>query len=116
MEMSFRSGCPIASALDIFGDKWSLVIVRSIAMGASRYADLARAPEGIATNILADRLKRLEGAGIVRREAGRRYALTESGGALVPVIQAISRWGEARLPGRWTPPPRFHALRPADFR
>lgn len=117
----FRSGCPIASSLDIVGDKWSLVIVRSLAMGATSYSDLARQPEKIATNILSDRLARLERSGIVRQtEAGRgrlpgRYGLTRKGADLLPVIQALARWGEAHLDDRWRPPARFYALRSKDI-
>lgn len=117
----FRSGCPIASSLDIFGDRWSLVLVRTLVFGPKSYSDLLGIPERISTNILADRLKRLEEAGLVTRRSKRRgasqgsYALTPKGGRLVPIVQAIARWGEAELPDRWTSPERFHAARPEDF-
>ncbi len=94
-----RSGCPIAISLDLFGDRWSLLIVRDILFGGPRgYRDFAAAGEGIATNILADRLARLEAAGIIRRAAdprdGRRriYDLTKKGIALTPVIAEIVVW------------------------
>ena len=77
--VSFRSGCPIASALDVFGDKWTLVILRSMVMGASSYSDLLNQPEKIATNILADRLSRMEAAGLIhgkRRDEVRSAAPT----------------------------------------
>ena len=119
--IEFRTGCPVASTLDIIGDRWSLVIVRSMVMGAGSYSDFLAMPEKIATNILADRLKRLEEAGIIVRTQPRRgarrgaYALTVKGGALVPALQALARWGEAELPDRWTSPERFYAARPEDF-
>jgi len=109
----FRSGCPIASSLDLVGDKWTLLIVRSLAMGASSYSDLARQPEKIASNILADRLSRMVAAGLLSEAARRQgvhkgcYRLTAKGAALLPVIQALARWGEAELPERWNAPERF---------
>lgn len=119
--IEFRTGCPIASTLDIVGDRWSLVIIRSMVMGARSYSDFLAMPEKISTNILADRLKRLEEAGIVARTQARQgqtrgaYALTAKGGGLVPALQALARWGEAELPDRWTSPERFYAARPEDF-
>ena len=119
--VEFRSGCPIASALDLIGDKWSLVIVRSMAMGATSYSDLARQPEKIATNILADRLARMEQAGLVievtKRQGVRRgaYRLTDKGARLLPAIQALARWGEAELPDRWQPPDHFYTMTPEDL-
>lgn len=117
MDFQFRSGCPIASALDLVGDRWSLLIIRSMLMGARTYGELLDAPERIATNILADRLRRLTAAGLVRRTGrqGRAYELTPSGARLTPVVQALARWGEAEIPGRWPPPDRFYAARPQDF-
>jgi len=117
-----RSNCPIASALDIVGDKWSLVIIRSLLMGASSYSDLLDQPEKIATNILAERLKRLEDEGLILRASSRKgstrgsFALSEKGGALIPVLHELARWGEGNIPDRWTPPARFYAAKPEDFR
>lgn len=114
--VSFRSGCPIASALDVFGDKWTLVILRSMVMGASSYSDLLNQPEKIATNILADRLSRMEAAGLISREKARRgtqrgtYRLTQKGAELLPVLQALARWGENNLPARWHAPEEFYAM------
>lgn len=119
MIQTYRSPCPVASALDLVGDKWSLVIVRSMLVGASRYRDFLAAPEKISTNILADRLRRLEAAGIIARageEAGRpRYRLTRKGADLLPVIQALGRWGCTHIEGRWQPPAWFAEASPADF-
>ena len=117
----FRSGCPIASTLDIVGDKWSLLLLRSMVVGATSYSDFLAAPEKISTNILADRLHRLEEAGLIRRLHERQgsirgaYALTARGAALIPALQELARWGEANLPGRWAAPERFYEARPEDF-
>jgi DNA-binding HxlR family transcriptional regulator len=119
--IKFRSQCPIASALDIVGDKWSLVIIRSLVLGATSYSDFLSTPERIATNILAERLRRLEDAGLIRQTQARQgsirgsYALTAKGGALIPALQALAHWGEEQLPDRWEAPERFYAARPADF-
>lgn len=117
----FRSACPIASALDIVGDKWSLVIIRSMVVGATSYSDLLSTPEKISTNILAERLRRLEDAGLIMQAQPRQgsirgaYALTAKGAALIPALQELARWGETQIPGRWAPPERFYAARPGDF-
>ncbi|MEZ4457124.1 MAG: helix-turn-helix domain-containing protein [Gemmatimonadales bacterium] len=94
-----RSGCPIGIALDLVGDRWSLLVVRDLLFGGPRtYRDLAAAPEKIATNILADRLARLEGAGVIERtrdpEDRRRaiYSLTERGVDLAPVLIDLALW------------------------
>jgi DNA-binding HxlR family transcriptional regulator len=112
----FRSGCPIASTLDIMGDKWTLVILRSMVMGARSYSDLLKQPEKIATNILADRLARMAEAGLIIEDRPRQgsikgaYALTEKGAALLPVLQEVARWGETFLPDRWEAPRSFYEL------
>jgi len=117
----FRSGCPIASALDLFGDRWSLLVIRSMIMGASSYSDLAGIPEAISSNVLADRLRRLEEAGLIEQVAIRRgaakgrYRLTAAGAGLIPVLQELARWGEANIPQRWATPERFRNARPQDF-
>ena len=108
--IKFRTGCPIASTLDIVGDRWSLVIIRSMVVGASSYSDFLAMPEKIATNILADRLRRLESEGLIAQEQSGRgsirgtYALTAKGAELIPVLQAIARWGEGNIPDRWPSP------------
>ena len=120
MTVSFRSGCPIASALDLIGDKWSLVVLRSMVMGARSFSDFLAAPERISTNILTERLRRLETAGLIARSSARRgatcgaYALTQSGAALLPTLQELARWGEQHLTDRWQAPARFYAVFPAD--
>ncbi len=99
-----RSPCPISNALDIFGDKWTLLVIRDLLLGHSRYRELAGSPEKIPTNLLADRLKRLEAAEIVRKtpyqERPVRYAyeLTDKGRDLLPVLMAMAKWSEKYLP------------------
>ena len=100
-----RSICAIANSLDVVGDKWSLLVVRDLLHGKSIYSQLADSPERIPTNILADRLKRLESAGIVtstpyqQRPVRYAYALTPKGRALGDVLLAFVRWGKQHIPG-----------------
>lgn len=95
-----RSGCPVSIALEMLGDRWSLLIVRDLMVrGFRTFKEFLRSGEGIATNILADRLKKLEAAGIVAAEVekgdGRRsnYRLTEKGIDLAPVLLELLIWG-----------------------
>jgi DNA-binding HxlR family transcriptional regulator len=103
-----RSMCAIANSLDILGDKWSLLVVRDLLHGKRTYGELAHSPEGIPTNILADRLKRLESAGIVNstpyqeRPVRYAYTLTPKGNALGEVLLAFVRWGKQYIPGTVT--------------
>lgn len=105
-KLSFeRSCCPITNGLDIFGDKWTLLIIRDLVLGKRRYQDLISSPEKIASNILADRLKKLETASLITRRVYQQkpvryeYVLTEKGQDLKPVLEAISRWGREYCPG-----------------
>lgn len=113
MRPDFRSPCPIATTLDMVGDRWSLVLVRDMLTGKSKYSEFLQSPERITTNILADRLSRMEEMGLVSRtlyqERPKRYAyaLTEKGRALIPVLQAISRWANRYEEGTWVPPESF---------
>jgi DNA-binding HxlR family transcriptional regulator len=103
-----RSACAIANSLDILGDKWSLLVVRDLLHGKHTYGELALSPERIPTNILADRLKRLEGAGIItstpyqERPVRYAYALTPKGRGLGEVLLAFVRWGKQHIPGTVT--------------
>jgi DNA-binding HxlR family transcriptional regulator len=101
---SYGQYCPVAKALDVIGDRWSLLIVRELLLrGPSRYTDLRRGLDGIATNLLAERLRELEAAGVVRSEdapppvATTLYSLTERGEELRRVVEALGRWGAPLL-------------------
>jgi DNA-binding HxlR family transcriptional regulator len=96
-----RSGCPISTALEIFGDGWSLLIVRDLMFkGLRTFNEFLNAGEGIASNILADRLTRLESAGILTRSTAPddarsiHYRLTEKGIDLAPVLIEIVLWSD----------------------
>jgi len=108
-----RSLCPIATTLDLVGDKWTLVIVRDLLTGKTRYGEFLSSPEGISTNILADRLKRLEEEGLIEKQAYQEnpvryeYRLTERGQGLHPVLQEICRWANHHFPDTWVPPAAF---------
>ena len=108
-----RSGCPIATTLDLVGDRWSLVIIRDMLVGKKRFGEFMTSPEGITTNILADRLKRMENSGLVARRPYQirpprhEYSLTPRGNSLLPVLQAICRWANRQFPDTWTPPDSF---------
>ena len=117
-ECTFRSGCALSSVLDLVGDKWSLLVLRGLFVGWTRYGEFLAAPEGISTNILADRLKRLEAQGLIsRRDGGTApsYHLTRMGADLLPAMQALAVWGHANLPDRWAPPDWFLRAKPEDF-
>ena len=96
-----RSPCPVACSLDIFGDRWTLLIVRDLLIGRTRFKDFTASPEGIPTNILAERLERLLAHGVVEQipagDGTKRlaYRLTEKGKALGPVLKTIRDWGLA---------------------
>jgi DNA-binding HxlR family transcriptional regulator len=102
-----RSECPINAAIEVFGDRWSLIVLRDIVFGDRRYfRELqAHSIEGIASNILADRLKRLLESGLLTREETRpgqraRYSLTEPAIQLVPVFAQLGSWGLRHRPTR----------------
>jgi DNA-binding HxlR family transcriptional regulator len=97
-----RSDCPIACALDLLGDKWTLLILRDLFLGYARYGELQSAGEGIPTNVLAERLNRLVAAGIVVKRGSRprvTYHLTPKGRSLGPVIRGVEAWGLRWIPG-----------------
>jgi DNA-binding HxlR family transcriptional regulator len=96
---TFDQYCPIARALDVVGERWSLLIVRELVLGPKRYIDLRRTLPGMWTNLLADRLRQLESAGVIRRRelpppaARTVYELTDRGHELEPVLLALGSWG-----------------------
>jgi DNA-binding HxlR family transcriptional regulator len=103
-----RSPCPIAGSLDLIGDRWTLLVIRDLFWGKVRYGEFQASPEGIPTNILAERLSRLEAAGIVTRKAYQdnpprfEYALTRKGKELAPVLSSLVAWGKRNIPGTRT--------------
>lgn len=100
-----RSNCPVSGALEIIGDKWTLLVVRDLMFGHHTYKELQASPEKIPTNILADRLKRLEKNALVRRELyqekPKRYAyyLTAKGKDLEPVMMSMISWSNKYIDG-----------------
>ncbi len=105
------SGCPICFSLDIFGDRWTLLILRDLLLaGKRRYREFLSSDEAIASNILSDRLKRLEAADIILREPDpndRRqliYQATDKGRTLLPVLLEIAAWGASHDPETGAPP------------
>ena len=101
-----RSGCPINLTLEVFGDKWSLLVIRDMMFGDRRHFRelLSKSEEGIASNILADRLKKLVEMGMITRADDPThkqkgvYSLTEKAIQLVPVFAHIGGWGRRHLP------------------
>ena len=101
---AYRQFCALSKALDVIGERWSLLIVRELLIrGSCRYTDLRDGLPGIATNLLVDRLRELEKAGVLSREeapppiATTLFRLTPRGEALEPVIQLLGRWGAPLL-------------------
>ncbi len=100
-----RSGCPINLSLEVFGDKWSLLVLRDMMFGGKRhFRELLRSEEGISSNILADRLRKLMDEGMITRANDPShkqkviYSLTEKAIALVPVFAQLGAWGSKFLP------------------
>jgi len=100
-----RSSCAVASTLDLVGDKWSLLVIRDLISGSATYKELQESPERIPTNILADRLKKLEQRGLITKTAYQQhpvrhaYSLTAKGKDLGEVLLALVRWGMKHIPG-----------------
>ena len=95
---SYQQYCGLAKALDLIGERWTLLVVRNLLLGPLRYSDLLRGLPGITTNLLAKRLKEMEEAGLIERvrtagEGGQAYRLTETGRGLEPAVHALGRWG-----------------------
>jgi DNA-binding HxlR family transcriptional regulator len=94
----------VACTLDLIGDRWTLLVVRDLLRGKSRFQELLASAENIPTNILADRLKRLEQAGLIssapysNHSRRKEYQLTEAGRGLAPAVRALRDWGLAQFP------------------
>jgi DNA-binding HxlR family transcriptional regulator len=103
---SYAQLCGIATALDVVGDRWALLVVRDLMLGPLRFVDLAEGLPGVGTNTLTARLRQLEAAGVVHRRLADRaivYELTPYGHELEPMLMALGRWGTrsmARLPAQ----------------
>ncbi|MBI4597033.1 MAG: helix-turn-helix transcriptional regulator [Candidatus Omnitrophica bacterium] len=118
MRRPCRSHCPIAYALDLFGDKWSLLVLRDLLfMGKRRYNEFLASEEGISTNILAERLRRLEAEGLLTKSHDRLnhrqvvYAPTRKSLDLLPVLLEIIRWSAKHDPKTVAPPAFIRRLR-----
>lgn len=96
-----RSPCPLACSLDIFGDRWTLLVVRDLVMGAERFKQFTSSPEHIPTNVLTERLARLQRHEVIEQFPATdgtkhpAYRLTPKGKALYPVLEAMRDWGLA---------------------
>ena len=104
-----RSACPIACSLDLLGDKWTLLIVRDLMNGKRRFADFETSPEGIPTNTLSERLRRMEINSMIEKVQYAQhpprfeYYLTKKGKALLPVLNELCRWANQHVPGTCQP-------------
>jgi DNA-binding HxlR family transcriptional regulator len=111
----YGQACAVARALDVVGDRWSLLVVRELMVGPRRYTDLIEGLPGIGTNLLAARLRDLHDAGIVSKRtlpppaAAAVYELTDAGRALAPTLATLREWGAAHAPAMQ----RGDAVRPA---
>lgn len=100
-----RSNCPVACSLDLLGDKWTLLLVRDMFLGKSRYGEFLSSPESIPTNILVDRLNRLLESGVIMKKPYQdnpvrySYELTKKGRDLGPIVIGFVRWGEQYIAG-----------------
>lgn len=110
-----RSACPVACSLDLLGDRWTLLVIRDLFRGLTRYGEFLASPEGIPTNILAERLERLEASGVIKREPYQQnpprhaYTLTPKGEDLKPVLGSLAMWALRHVP-------RTHADKQLDAR
>jgi len=113
-----RSGCPINASLELFGDKWSLLILRDIIyFGKNSFSDFLASEEGIARNILVARLRQLLAGGIISKKPDvsdsrkQHYEMTEDGLDLIPVLLALADWGKAHVAGDGSTAAWFEAVK-----
>jgi len=118
-----RSPCPIAGALDVIGDRWTLLVLRDLLFyDKHRFGEFLESPEKISTNILAERLGRLERAGLIEsrryqtRPAREEYHLTARGHDLLPVLRELIRWGQRHVRGVAQKPPAPVTIAPRPSR
>ncbi len=102
--MSRRSDCPISCALDLIGDKWTLIVLRDLLFfNKTKFDELLESPEKISTSVLTDRLHKLERAGLIEKtpysthRLRMTYSPTEKGKSLTPVLNEIVRWGKRNI-------------------
>src|SRR5437870_5825746 len=107
---TYQDGCSIARALDVVGERWALLVVRELVLGPQRFSDLRRSLPGASSNVVADRLRELEGRGVLRRRLlpapapSRVYELTDWGRELEPIVLALGEWGlQVPMPAGPTP-------------
>ena len=101
---SNRSRCPISCVLDLLGDQWTLLVIRDLMLGRTQFKEFTDSSEGIATNILTDRLSRLVEYGVIEtfpsEPTGKHaYRLTKKGKSLEPVVKAVADWGLQNIKG-----------------
>lgn len=103
MARSYEQFCPIAQTLDIIGERWTLLILRDLLFGKTKFSELQDASPRIPTRVLSDRLKKLQASGLVEREVYSQhplragYRLTEKGRSLKPILGVIAQWGMDQL-------------------
>ncbi len=109
-----RSQCPITNTLDLIGDKWTLLVIRDMVfLKKKSFNEFLKSPEGIATNILTERLKRLEEHGIIEKRPYQKtplryeYILTRRGEDLRPLLMEMIRWGNTHIKGTFVPPKKL---------
>lgn len=124
MPKRYGQPCPVAKSLEFLGERWTLLVIRDLLFyDKHRFADFLASPEGISTNILAERLRRLERCGLVERRryqerpARDEYYLTARGHDLLPVLREMIRWGQRYVPGvAQRPPAGFVGIAPRPRR
>lgn len=108
-----RSACPLSCSLELIGDRWTMLVLRDLFIGKKRFSEFLASPEKISTNVLSDRLARMEESGLIRSERYSNrppryeFELTARGEGLLPVLQALCRWGNQFLPDTFVPPDSF---------
>lgn len=116
-----RSACPLSCSLELIGDRWTMLVLRDLFIGKTRFGEFLEAPEGISTNVLTDRLAMMERSGLIEsrpyslRPKRLEYTLTGKGEALLPVLQELCRWGNTHLAGTCTPPASFMNRKPKSL-
>ena len=112
-----RSQCAISTGLDFYGDKWTLLIIRDMIKGKSRFKEFEESDEGIPTNILSSRLKKLEEQGFIKKEPYQlkpkrfQYTLLDKGRDLIPIMQSMSKWSIKYGDDVKSQPPAFFEIK-----